>query len=95
MNLKKTISFFNRISLTDKELLALNEYILENSEHSFFDNAYMAQNEYGDPMNFIDDLRINDTYLNEVTSKDKNENHFIAYQTHFEDQPWSSLIDRI
>ena len=50
MSREETIEFFNEIDLTDEELLSLNDYILEDAGHSFFDNAYMVWNE---PMKLI------------------------------------------
>lgn len=95
MSREETIEFFNEIDLTDEELLSLNDYILEDAGHSFFDNAYMVWNECGEHMNFIDGLRMSETCWNEDTSAEEAESHIITYEAHFEDQSWMATIDRI
>lgn len=73
----------------------MNDYILEDAGHSFFDNAYMVWNECGEHMNFIDGLRMSETCWNEDTSAEEAESHIITYEAHFEDQSWVATIDRI
>ena len=86
---KETISFFNKIHLTDEELLELNEYIKENKNHTFYDNVYMINDESGYPANYIYGLRCTIELINEEKAKE------IQFKYTFENQTYSVVISRM
>ena len=84
-----TISYFNDIDLTDGELYRLNEYILENESHTFYDNPWFYYNKNGQPANFIDCLR----YENDLIDKCLSVN--ISFTYHIDDESLIVGIENI
>lgn len=62
---KETITYFDDIDLTDSELYHLNEYILEDKSHTFYDNPWLHYNKNDKPSNFVEYLR----YKNDLIDK--------------------------
>ena len=42
LNYEGTVDFFREMDVTEEELLALNEYIMESPFHSFYDNPFCS-----------------------------------------------------
>lgn len=56
-SLNQTIEYFKSIKINNNELKLLNDYILEDVNHSFYDNPYSIWDEKGYAVDFITGLR--------------------------------------
>lgn len=91
MTRQETIDFFNEIEITDEELRLLNEYVLEDPKHTFYDNAYSVWEESGSEMNFIDGLR-----MREIIDEDmRKQMERISYEAKYEAQSWEASITHL
>lgn len=86
---KETITYFNDIDLTDFELYLLNEYILEDKSHTFYDNPWLHYNKNGKPSNFVEYLRYKNDLINKRLSIST------SFIIHIDDEPLMVKIKRI
>ena len=57
MTRKETIAFFDQLKMTDEELNALNEYILEEPSNTFYNNPFGLFHDEFTPLTFLEGYR--------------------------------------